>query len=333
MTRAARRGARQVAVAGSVLTVAVTLSARFPARNSAAVAPTRFVPPDDLSYVGASTSGTGPAYDAFLRASGRSRLDIYNRWTTPNGSFDWVLQEFKRRPVTGMITWNLPGDGTQASIVRGEWDRNIRARAAEAQTYGRPLFIRLNWEPNGHWYPWSSRDETGTPRGGNAPSDYVAAWRHVVGRFRDVDNATFVWCPTLVDPRDRGRMPSPWAWWPGDDYVGWIGVDAYPSAAGWNAMRGGAEGLDAFDGFATHHHKPLMIAEWALSSPGTGDSPWWMQTFLTWMRSHHSVKAQVYFDYDNRAMGGSDHRLTRFPRAAARYRALVHAAGVAPPPS
>jgi len=88
-------------------------------------------------------------------------------------------------------------------------------------------------------------------------------------------------------------------------------------------MQNGTQALNAFDSFARLHHKPLMIAEWALSSPGTGDSPWWLGTFVTWIRSHSSVKAQIYFDYDNRGSGGKDYRLSSFPQAAQRYRQLL----------
>ncbi len=327
MFPAMRRGGRLGAVTAALLVmVAAAMGAPIEARiqpTARALAPTRFVPPDGTTYVGVSTAGTGSAYDGFLQASGLGRVAIYNRWTTPNGSFDWVLNEFARRPVTGMITWNLPGDGTQASIASGAWDANIRARAAEAQAYGKPLFIRLNWEFNGFWEAWSARTAAGTSRTGNSPADYIAAWRHVVRLFSQVTNVTFVWCPTLFQPVPVGSGLSNWDWWPGDDYVGWIGVDAYPGSASWDWMQNGTQALKAFDSFARLHHKPLMIAEWGLSSPATGDSPWWLSTFVTWIRSHSSVKAQIYFDYDNRGSGGKDYRLSSFPQAAQRYRQLL----------
>lgn len=288
-----------------------------------AVSPARFAPLDGTTYVGVSTAGTGTAYQSFLQASGLGRLAVYNRWTIPNGSFDWILKEFSRRPVTGMITWNLPGDGTQRSVASGAWDLNIRARAAEAKAYGQPLFIRLNWEFNGNWYPWSARSADGALRPGNSPADYIAAWRHVVRVFAPVDNVTFVWCPRLFGPDPPRSGLSDWDWWPGDDYVGWVGVDAYPGSATWAQTENGTMGLNAFDGFARLHHKPLMIAEWALSSTGAGDSARWLETFVAWIRAHPAVKAQLYFDYDIRSSGGDDFRLSSSPRAAERYRQLL----------
>jgi beta-mannanase len=269
--------------------------------------------------VGLSTPGIGTNFDEFLSAVRLRRVALYNRWTEPNGSFDWILNEFAKRPVTGMISWNLPGDGTQASIAQGAWDANIRARAAEARAYRKPLFIRLNWEMNDFWYPWSARSRIGVARPGNAPFDYIAAWRHVVSLFNDVPNVTFVWCPNLLQPVPTGSGLTDWSWYPGDRYVGWIGVDAYPGSASWDWIEGGTQGLNAFDSFARQHGKPLMIAEWGLSTTGTGDSTWWMTTFLSWMSAHPSVKAQLYFDYDNSTTEHANYRLAEFPLAAAAY--------------
>ena len=323
MSPASSRSRRLGAVTAALVAILAAAVAPIGATEKPAsgpVAPSRFVPPDGTAYVGVSTPGPGAAYDGFLRATGLSRVAIYNRWTTPNGSFGWILAEFARRPVTGMITWNLPGDGTQASIASGAWDRNIRARAAEAKAYGKPLFIRLNWEFNGSWYPWSARTAAGKLRPGNSPANYIAAWRHVVRLFKQVPNVTFVWCPTLFKPVPSRGGATDWNWWPGDNYVGWVGVDASPGSASWSWMQNGTQGLNAFDRFATLHHKPLMIAEWALSSR-TGDSPWWLETFLGWIRSHASVKAQLYFDYgDNGSQVGP---LSSFPQAAQRYRQLL----------
>jgi hypothetical protein len=316
-----RLGTVTLAFLAIVAAACAPLGARARSADSP-VAPTRFVPPDGTTYVGASTAGTGPAYDDFLQASGLSRLAIYNRWTTPNGSFDWILNEFARRPVAGMITWNLPGDGTQRSIASGAFDANIRARAAEAKAYGKPLFIRLNWEFNGSWYAWSARTAAGARRAGNSPADYIAAWRHVVQLFKQVPNVTFVWCPTLFKPSPSGGEQSDWAWWPGNEYVGWVGVDVYPGSASWEWMQNGTQGLNAFDRFARLHHKPLMVAEWALNSR-TGDSPWWVDVFVDWMRAHPSVKAQIYFDYGEDGGAGKDDALARFPQAAERYRQLL----------
>jgi hypothetical protein len=68
---------------------------------------------------------------------------------------------------------------------------------------------------------------------------------------------------------------------------------------------------------------PALIAEWALSSTGAGDSARWLETFVAWIHAHPAVKAQLYFDYDIRVSGGEDLRLSSSPRASERYRQLL----------
>jgi Glycosyl hydrolase family 26 len=281
-----------------------------------AVAPTRFVPPPGKIYFGVSTGGVGANYDAFLRGAGVPAVAIYNRWTTPNGNFDWLLRESQRRPTTVMISWNFPGDGRQASIANGVYDDYIRQRIVEIKGYGKPVFIRLNWEFNGFWYRWSAQDSAGKTRPGNSPEDYKAAWRHVVSMFAGLRNVTFVWCPNLFEPVPVAHGLTVYDWYPGDAYVGWVGLDAYPGSASWGWMQNGKQGMNELYAFARRRHKPMMIAEWGLNTVSTGDSPAWMRWYLDWIARHPGVKAALYFDYNNMDSEGKDYRLSTFPGAA-----------------
>jgi len=286
--------------------------------------PTRFEPPDGQRYLGVSTEGPGAALTRFLTASGRTSVAIYNRWSEAMGPFDWILREFAAHPdVTGMISWNLPGTGSQRSVADGAVDPYLRARVAELRAYGRPVFLRINWEFNGCYYAWSSFDCAGGALPGNAPGDYVAAWRHVAKLVAPARNVTLVWSPTLFPPLPAGHGLHIWDYYPGDDVVGWIGMDAYPGSAPWAVMQHGPEGMDAIYAFAVDHHRPVMIAEWGLNNQATGDDPAWVNVELAWVESHPEVKAALYFDYDNRPQGGKDYRLADFPVAAAALRHQV----------
>jgi hypothetical protein len=287
-----------------------------PTAATTAVAPTRFVPPPGKIYFGASTGGVGANYDAFLHGAGVPAVAIYNRWTTPNGNFDWLLRESQRRPTTVMISWNFPGDGRQASIASGMYDDYIRQRIAEIKRYGKPVFIRLNWEFNGFWYRWSAQDSAGKTRPGNSPEDYKAAWRHVVSMFAGQHNVTFVWCPNLFEPVPVAHGLTVYDWYPGDAYVGWVGLDAYPGSANWGWMQNGKQGMNELYAFVRRRHKPMMIAEWGLNTVSTGDSLVWMRWYLDWIAQHPGVKAALYFDYNNTDSEGKDYRLSTFPAAA-----------------
>jgi mannan endo-1,4-beta-mannosidase len=70
---------------------------------------------------------------------------------------------------------------------------------------------------NAYWYSWGYRHVT--------PATFVAAWRHIVTLFRDegADNVTWVWTVQADEP---GTRPIA-SWWPGAQYVTWVGIDGY----------------------------------------------------------------------------------------------------------
>ena len=58
------------------------------------------------------------------------------------------------------------------------------------------------------------------------PATFVAAWRHIVTLFRDegADNVTWLWTVNQWTPDGTGPIA---AWWPGQGYVTWVGIDGY----------------------------------------------------------------------------------------------------------
>ena len=106
-------------------------------------------------------------------------------------------------------------------LIAGTYDAYIREFAEEARDWGHPFFLRFNWEMNGDWFPWCEGVH------GNAPGEYVAAWRHVHDIFTAVGatNATWVWCPYAdTEKRLRADLRS---LYPGDAYVDWTCLDGY----------------------------------------------------------------------------------------------------------
>ncbi len=303
---------------------ASTLAVRSSTASTLPLAPgmRTFAPPEGQVYTG--VSAPIDQYETFLGAAGLRRVAIFDQYTTPNGSFGWILDELRRLGVTGMVSWSLPGNGTLQSVADGSEDAYIERQARTVAAYGRPLFIRLDWEFNGTWYPWSAVGPGGQTVPGNRPAEYVAAWRHVVDLFRGDPNVTFVWCPTLYDVSPRSGL-SLGEWYPGNAYVGWIAVDAYPGSASWSWMQHGTDALDADYAFAKRTGRPMMIAEWALSSPGTGDDAALMKAFIRWMLGHPLVQAELWYDYDDAASGGANHELSAFPRSASVLRRMLQA--------
>jgi len=79
------------------------------------------------------------------------------------------------------------------------------------------VVLGFGHEMNASWYPWGYKR---TP----APT-FVAAWRHIVTLFRKegAENVTWLW---TIEADQPGTGPIA-SWWPGAQYVTWIGIDGY----------------------------------------------------------------------------------------------------------
>ena len=266
------------------------------------------VPGDGRFYLGVSSSQKDlAAYDA---AAGVSQPAVFGGYTQgSDGSVAAVLSFARDLPGTiPMVSWGVNFRG--GAVTDGSADAYLRAQAAAVIAYGRPVFIRLDWEMNGNWYPeWSSSTVS--------PSAYVASWQHVWTIFHDagVTNAAFVWCPNVGD---FGGVP--WTdWYPGSAYVDWVGMDAYPKPSNLTAYVSGAGGLDAFAQYAEQIGKPAMLAEWA---PGDSADPAAdFDAVFSWAtRYPDAVKALLYFNFSG---GGQDYLLTDDPTGAGLVRQFV----------
>ncbi|HEX4789793.1 MAG TPA: glycosyl hydrolase [Actinospica sp.] len=280
--------------------------------RSSGPAGAKYEPADGDVYLGVSTDiGRLDAFDTAAGLGAGLHPAVYDQWTTPDGDMQPILASAKTRSgMAPMVSWNLPMTGNQ--ITDGKQDSYIRAQVAAVKAYGKPVFIRLDWEMNATWYPdWNSPAVS--------PADFVAGWQYVYRLFQQegAGNAAFVWSPTLWNGPDN---LSPSAWYPGDAYVDWLGVDAYPQSANENFIMTGPGGLNDTAAFAVKHGKPLMIAEWAPALPQP-DTTAAMDLIFDFAAAHpKTVKALVYFDFDT---NGKDYTLKDHPVGAADFRKRV----------
>lgn len=120
-------------------------------------------------------------------------------------------------------------------IIAGEFDAELRewGRAAAAQPF--PMLVEFGTEMNGFWFPWNGKwsgagatTGYGDPAQADGPERFRDAYRHVhdVITGEGADNLTWFWHPDAA-----GYPRAPWnsiaSYWPGDDYVDWIGVSSY----------------------------------------------------------------------------------------------------------
>jgi Glycosyl hydrolase family 26 len=206
------------------------------------------------------------------------------------------------------LDWNLTtstavNDGiTTRDIARGALDRYIRAYARDIKAYGLPVQIMLfNGEYNGDWW-WAV-----SPRANSSLTitDFVKAWRRVVDIFRAVGatNASWAWVVNgyPANPAEQPQIDRDiGAYYPGDEYVDWVGADVYDV--------GTPNWIDSPYAFAVAHSKPVWIGEFGIRHEwsSTAPSQWrtWLEASFDYFENHPAVKAISYFNLNNRAGAG-----------------------------
>jgi mannan endo-1,4-beta-mannosidase len=175
-----------------------------------------------------------------------------------------------------ILTWlpsTGPPDETSPRIAReiaaGEHDSLIEEWATQLSTWvtdddaERRLYFRPAHEMNGNWFPWSAADSSSTV------DDYTGMWRQIHDIFSEngLDETTiqWIWSPN-VDEVGGVRAE---AYYPGDGYVDWIGLDGFnfgdtQSYSSWRTPE--EVFLDMLDRMRNLTDKPVGLTEFASSS-------------------------------------------------------------------
>jgi hypothetical protein len=234
-------------------------------------------------------------------------------WThAPDFPADLAAQ-INARGAVPLVSWepwdSWRGDADQPAyalrrIVAGDHDALIDRWAAQIAAYRRPVMLRFAAEMNGDWLPWSEGFN------GNAPGDYVAAWRHVRDRFRRAGAANAVWVWNPIAAYD-GSPPLE-RLYPGAEEVDWVAIDGYNwgDARAWGWQSYGdvlAPTVAALHRLAPG--RPLMIAE--VGCAPDARKPAWVEDAIGAARAD-GVDALVWFEFAKE----TDWRLSESPAVA-----------------
>ncbi len=204
----------------------------------------------------------------------------YNDWGQPFGA---GLAEYQAARG-GYVLVDLDPTGTNrlADIVDGQEDAYLKAYAESVMAYAGPVIIAFGHEMNGNWYGWGA--------GHAAPSQFVAAWRHVVKIFRSVGakNVTWMWTVNSTGIAESALDQ----WWPGSQWVNWVGVDGYYyySTNTYNSVFG-----QTIDQIRTFTNDPIMIAETGVGM--TSDRESQIAGLFAGAEADH-VRGLVWFNVD-----------------------------------
>ena len=137
----------------------------------------------------------------------------------------------------------------------GADDAYIREFAQAVLSDTRQVIISYGQEFNGNWYSWGAGGTDGA-----TGAQFVAAYQHIYDIFAQegVHNVTWLWDPNVVY---NGSAPLK-AWYPGDAYVDWVGLDGYFSTP---AMTFATLFGPSITALRAVTNKPLLIAESGVS--------------------------------------------------------------------
>ncbi len=110
-----------------------------------------------------------------------------------------------------------PFNVSMKAIANGKYDNYLLTYADAVRAFGHAVVIGFAHEMNGTWYPWGWSH--------TKPSVWKAAWRQVVRIFRRQGALNVTWLWTVSSGRYRAARSA--RYWPGSNWVTWVGIDGY----------------------------------------------------------------------------------------------------------
>jgi membrane-bound metal-dependent hydrolase YbcI (DUF457 family) len=281
--------------------------------------PARAAPARDAIGVYIPGSDWNPSLiDRYAGTVGRQPaiVSIYRDWSAQPFEAP-VLGAISARGAVPMVTWEPWRNWSQAislqAIAAGGEDAYVAASARAAAAWGGPIFLRFAHEMNGSWYPWGRV-------GGNTPAAYRAAWRHVVGVFRQegAGNVRWIWTPYVEGDRQRPFR----RYYPGDKWVDWAGVDGF----NWGTKFVSFAKLfqRSYTTLVRMTKKPLIVAETGSVEYG-GSKPAWIGRALNRaLPRYKHIRALVWWDGVHMTKG-TDVRLDTSPESLAAWSQALQA--------
>lgn len=204
------------------------------------------------------------------------------------------------------------------SVVDGPY---IRKWAQDAHALRIPVFVRWASEMNLAQFIWSG--DTGK---------YVDKWRLLYTVFKEeAPNIAMVWAPNWAPTANIDE------YYPGDEYVDWVGVDMYMGiGTGTTDQTDPRTKISYVYNLATSHNKPIMFPEWAASHAYAKNSVAYdctaygiekMNLIYDQLQAEFpKLKLATWFDWDTRSINNADFSLTDNYAITTNYRRAIMSA-------
>lgn len=274
-----------------------------------------FTPPPGQIYFGAYvnpsglTKGNTPAAVASFEGQIGRTLALHTQYLAFTADFtgNLLTDDYVHYRVP-VASWNC--QYSNAAIASGAYDATLQQAAAQARAFSGPIFIRYLWDANlgaTEFQRTSCWDKTtDQPNYVFSGPEYIKAWQHIHDIFTAAGATNVVWLWTIsADPDALAAFP----YYPGDQYVDWIGMDAYDI----NSQPDSMAFSSAYDQLLLiTKNKPIMISE--TGALGTLQPTFFSTMVSTLQTQYPLVKAFCYYDAIN--YNGEDNQDWRIVTAA-----------------
>jgi len=198
---------------------------------------------------------------------------------------DSIAKYFNNPEMIFQIGFSMTNDGSptehyEHEVAKGMYDMQLDTFLKGLQMFAYPVLIRIGYEFNG---PWN----------GYKDSTYKEAFRYVTTRIRSLDKKDIatVWC---FAPDER--TPNFMAYYPGDEFVDWWGIDLFKPNDFVMAES------HRFMEQSIQHKKPVIIGETTPRTVGVhqGDTSWinWYQPYFNIISNYPNIKAVSYINWN-----------------------------------
>ncbi len=276
-----------------------------------------------------------------------------------------ALESMMKFDMILVLSWNIalhnPAIGRAnlpiklQDIIDGKYDNYLTEWARSARAFGNRILLNPGYGMNGEWMLWGGANNFGKysnqswrqaddlnkyyghPLKPDGPERFVDAWRHIHNIFKQQEVSNVEWLWTTTDPGPDLPWNSSENYYPGDEYVGWVGCFIYnfgyfETESGimkaWQDFETRFENHNPAKVYTKYSHKPFMITEISCSQermPGvSGDKASWISDALTKIKTkYRNIKAVMWFHEEKKSQGERDWRVDSSPEALEAYRKAI----------
>ena len=228
-------------------------------------------------------------------------------------------------PLVRITPFNVNGKLKLKEIISGLYDDALLKWANASKKHKKPIALIFGHEMNGNWNDWSGSKNGGSKLMKNGvyegPETFKLAYRHVIDVFRKAKVKHITWlfhCNILLNDENLdGKWNAPKNYYPGDDYIDWIGTSIYapfnPKAKWWQTFE---EILNRQDKSSRKAYeqlldisstKPLALLEFGVTDYHKESKSIWLKEAFEYILNNKNIRFQAinywHENWDNNCKG------------------------------